>query len=419
MKTRLIQLLLRTRRWRTTGLGGVVLASMPAGRRQRPPARSLLSLLLVLAVVVSACGSDEDAAGSVSDAPESDGPDPGSSTAEGDPGSDGGEDGDSDAAMSEGESPYLAGALEEGEVNWYTAHYNVETAEAVAGLFEDAYPGITVNLYRETAQRINQRFVQEEEAGQTVADVLGITEISLVDSLAEQGLLAEFTPANSDNIKSEYAAYDDPSGLYHVAALGNNVLCYNTDQVSEEDAPKAWEDLLDPEWQGQIATGHPGASGYVGTWATWVYLEYGVEYLEQLAGQDVLVGQSVTDTIPRLAAGERVVAACSDQTAALAAEAGDPIGIVYPEDGAVIMPTPNAIPAGAPHPDAARLLADFIVSDEAQTFLAGNQRLIPIVEGIELPAHVPDDATYRRPELAELTENLETVIGEWRRLFGV
>lgn len=358
----------------------------------------VMSLLTLLAVVAAACGGDAGNGEASSDRPDT---------------------GGAGADLAADESLYLEGALEEGEVTWYTSHYNLETAETVAGLFEEAYPGITVNLLRETAQRINQRFVQEEEAGQTVVDLLGITEISLVASLAEQGLLAEFTPTNSDEIKTEYAQYNDPDGLYHVAALGNNVICYNTDEVSEDEAPRTWEDLLDPKWKGQIATGHPGASGYVGTWATWVYLEYGVEYLEQLGEQDVLVGQSITDTIPRLAAGERLVAACSDQTAALAIAAGDPIAIVYPDDGAVIMPTPNAIPVGAPHPDAARLLADFIISEEAQRFLTENQNVIPLVGGIELPSHVPEDATYVRPELDELTANLETVIGEWRRVFGV
>lgn len=364
-------------------------------RLNRPT--QLISLLALLAILTMACGG-----GGEDDAKASDNPDTGVA-----------------AELAADQSPYLEAALEEGEVTWYTAHYNTEVAETISGLFEEAYPGITVNLYRQTAQRVNQRFVQEEEVGDTVADLLGITEISLVDSLADRDLLAPFTPTNSDAIKTEYAEYNHPDELYHTANVGNNVLCYNTEQVTEEEAPKTWQDLLDPKWQGQVATGHPGASGYVGTWATQMYLEYGVEYFEQLETQDPLIGQSVTDTIPRLAAGERLVAACSDQTAANAGLAGDPIGIIYPEDGAVIMPTPNAIPAGAPHPNAGMLLADFIVSDEVQSYLSENQSVIPLVDGIEAPAHVPDEVTFMRPTLEEMSENLETVIALWREVFGV
>ena len=327
-------------------------------------------------------------------------------------------DGDG-AALATADSPHLEAALAEGQVTWYTSHYSSETAEAIAALFEEAYPGVTVTLYRQTAQRIFQRFAQEQEAGQTVADLLGITEISLVADLASRDLLAKYVPTNVAEVDPAYAEYNDPEGYYHVANIGNNIISYNTDMLTEQEAPHSWQDLLDPKWKGQIATGNPGASGYVGTWATWAYLEFGVDYLERLAGQDVLVGQSITDTIPRVAAGERAVGVSSDQTTAKAIAAGDPIGIIYPDDGAVVMPTPNAIPAGAPHPAAAKLLADFIISEPVQRFLVENEATIPLTGGIEPPPHVRPDATYVRPELQELTANLETVIGEWRRLFGV
>lgn len=316
-------------------------------------------------------------------------------------------------------SPHVQAALAEGEVTWYTAHYSSDTAESIARLFEEAYPGIKVNLYRQTAQRVFQRFVQEQEAGQTVADLLGLTEVSLVEDLASKGQLAAYAPTNAGGVDPQYSRYNDPEGFHHVANVGNNIIAYNTDLLSERDAPKSWEDLLDPRWRGQIATGNPGASGYVGTWATWVHATYGTEYLERLAGQDVLVGQSITDTIPRVAAGERMIGVSSDQTTAKAALAGDPIAIIYPDDGAVIMPSPNAIPKDAPHPAAARLLADFIISEPVQRQLVESEATLPLVPGVEPPAHARPDAQYVRPETQELTANLETVIAEWRRLFGV
>lgn len=329
------------------------------------------------------------------------------------------EAGGAEADLAAESTPQCEAAAEEGEVTWYTAHYNSSTAEAIASLFESTYPDVSVNLYRQTAQRLYQRFIQEEEAGQTVADLLGITEVSLVEELATNGLLQEYTPSGMDQVKPEYAQYNDPEGFYHVANIGNNVITYNTNELTAEEAPQTWQELLDPRWQGQIATGNPGASGYVGTWATQMYLQYGPEYLEQLAAQDVLVGQSINDTIPRVAAGERIVAVGADQTTSVAIGAGDPIGIIYPEDGAVIMPTPNAITAGAPNPNAAKCLADFIISEQVQAYLAENEFNIPLVDGVELPEHVPADVTYVRPELDELTANLETVIGLWREEFGV
>ena len=318
------------------------------------------------------------------------------------------------------DSAYLADAKKEGEVTWYTAHYNLQTAETVKSLFQEAYPEIKVNLYRQTAQRIYQRFSQEEAAGQPSVDLLGITEMGTVSSLAKAGKLQTFAPDKDINRVESYAAYDDPEGYYFIGAVGSNIISYNTDQVKAEDAPKSWEDLLDPKWKGKIATGHPGGSGYVGTWATYVYLTYGDDYLVDLQKQDVLVGQSITDTIPRVAGGERAIGVSSDQTTAQAIVEGSPIAIVYPKDGAVLMPSPNAIPKNAPHPAAAKLLAEFILSKDVQKYLAENESLLSVVEGIDPPKQLEDvkDPKFVRSELGQLETELPVVIARWRELFG-
>ncbi|PRZ33553.1 iron(III) transport system substrate-binding protein [Antricoccus suffuscus] len=317
-------------------------------------------------------------------------------------------------------SPYLADAQKEGAVTWYTAHYDSETAETVKSLFEEAYPKIKVSLYRQTAQRIYQRYSQEEDAGQPSADLLGITEMGIVAGLAKDGKLLPFKPRKDLNRISAYSAYDDPAGYYHIGAVGNNIISYNTDQVKPEDAPKNWSDLLDPKWKGKIATGNPGASGYVGTWATQMYLMFGDQYLVNLQKQDVLVGQSVTDTIPRVAGGERAVGVSSDQTVAQAIKDGSPIAMVYPEDGAVIMPCPNAIPKSAKHPAAAKLLAEFILSKGVQKYLAENASLLPVIEGVNPPKNLDGAKTadYIRPELPALESTVPVVIKRWQALFG-
>lgn len=324
------------------------------------------------------------------------------------------------AQMGDTASAHLKAAVKEGQVTWYTAHYGRETADAVAQLFEDAYPNIKVNLYRDTAQRLNQRFLQEEGAKQHVADVIGVTELGLADNLAKQGLLAKYTPTNEADVKPEFAKYNDPSGFYHIAALGSNIISYNKDQLTEKQAPHSWKELLDPKWKGKIATGNPAASGYVGTWATQMYHQYGPEYLKQLSTQKVLVGQSITDTNPRLASGERSVGVSADQTTAISIQAGDPVGIIYPTDGAVLMPTPNAISAQAPHPNAARLFADFMISTKVQDFLAKKWLMIPIIKGLDSPSRVPKGVVkYDRPDLPYLIDNLPTVIAQFRKYFGV
>ena len=78
--------------------------------------------------------------------------------------------------------------------------------------------------------------------------------------------------------------------------------------MKEADAPKNWTDLLDPKWKDKIALGHPGFSGYVGTWAVTLRKLYGWDFFEKLAKNNPQVGRSINDTVTMLNAGESVVA---------------------------------------------------------------------------------------------------------------
>ena len=75
--------------------------------------------------------------------------------------------------------------------------------------------------------------------------------------------------------------------------------------MKEADAPKNWTDLLDPKWKDKIALGHPGFSGYVGTWVVTLRKLYGWDFFEKLAKNNPQVGRSINDTVTMLNAGER------------------------------------------------------------------------------------------------------------------
>ena len=104
-----------------------------------------------------------------------------------------------------------------------------------------------------------------------------------------------------------YKGYD-PDGYYFVTSAGLIGIGYNTGKVKEADAPKNWTDLLDPKWNNEIALGHPGFSGYVGTWALTLRNQYGWHFFEKLAKNNPRVGRSINDTVTMLNAGESAVA---------------------------------------------------------------------------------------------------------------
>ena len=74
------------------------------------------------------------------------------------------------------------------------------------------------------------------------------------------------------------------------------------------DAPKGFNDLLDPKYAGKLVKGHPGYSGTIMTATHQIARELGWAYFEKLAKQKVMQVQSATEPPKRLEAGERAVA---------------------------------------------------------------------------------------------------------------
>ena len=173
-------------------------------------------------------------------------------------------------------------ARKEGEITWYTAHSNDTTAQALGRDFEAAFPGIKANVVRTTAQVAYQRVTQEIRAGAMQVDVLSSTDIGHYVSIKEKGLLERYVPDNAAKLIEVYKNYD-PDGYYTVTSAGLIAIGYNTAKLKEADAPKNWPDLVDPKWKDKIALGHPGFSGYVGTWVVTLKKLYGWGFFEKLA----------------------------------------------------------------------------------------------------------------------------------------
>ena len=192
------------------------------------------------------------------------------------------------ASMTPHEKELYDAAKKEGELTWYTAHSDDITSQALGRSFESLYPGIRVNVLRTTAQVAYQRITQETKASAIQCDVLSSTDLG-------------------HKVLDVYKNYD-PDGYYFVTSAGLIGIGYNTAKVKEADAPRNWTDLLDPRWKDNIALGHPGFSGYVGTWALTLRNQYGWDFFEKLAKNNPRVGRSINDTVTMLNAGESAIA---------------------------------------------------------------------------------------------------------------
>jgi iron(III) transport system substrate-binding protein len=217
-----------------------------------------------------------------------------------------------------------------------------------------------------------------------------------------------------------YKGYD-PDGHYFVTSAGLIGIGYNTAKVKEADAPKNWTDLLDPKWKNNIALGHPGFSGYVGTWALTLRNQYGWDFFEKLAKNNPRVGRSINDTVTMLNAGESAIAGSGPAGTLLdSLQKGNPLALNYPTDGSVLIIAPSAVMKGAKHPNAARLFMEFLLSEKASQIWVEhfNESMRPEVPASK-SAKSAKDLKIVRPTVAEITKGVPEVIKQWRETFGV
>jgi len=311
-------------------------------------------------------------------------------------------------------------AKREGELTWYTAHCDDATAQAVGHGFEALYPGIRVSVMRTTAQVAFQRVSQELKAGALQVDVLSSSDVGHYAWLKERKLLERFEPENAGKVLDAYQHYD-PDGYYFVTAAALVGMASNTARVRQGEAPRNWSELADPKWKDRIAVGHPGFSGYVGIWAVMMRKLYGWRFFESLASNNPQIGRSINDAITLLNAGERSLAATAlVGTAAESAQKGNPLAMIYPSDGTVLILAPTGIVKGVRHPNAARLFVEYLLSVEASRIWA-DRFFEPIRPEVAPSAGVKSGREIKtiRPSAEEIVRGIPEVTRQWRDTFGV
>ena len=260
----------------------------------------------------------------------------------------------------------IAAAKKEGKVVNYTS-VDLPLAEKVAKAFEAKYPGISVRVERTGAERVFTRIAQERSSNIHACDVVQSSDAAHFVVWKREGILAPYVP---EEVAQHYPAeHKDPDGLFASYRVFLCVMARNTDLVKEADAPKSYQDLLDPKWAGKIVKAHPGYSGTILTATHQTARDVGWDYFEKLAKQRVMQVQSASDPPKKLALGERAIMADGIEYGVFQLkETGKPVDVIYPAEGTPLIIGPNGVLKNAPNPNAARLLQSFMLSAECQQF---------------------------------------------------
>ena len=195
-----------------------------------------------------------------------------------------------------------------------------------------------------------------------------------IDSLKKRGLLMKYRSPNFRFIAPEYI---DPDGYYWVDDYTVQSLAYNTKLISQNDAPSAWEDLLNPKWKGKMSFSNMDYE-WMGNMLTFLGEEKGREYMKKLGTQDIRIGFGKRLLALLLAAGEtQIFLTASGHTVEGLREEGAPVKWV-PINPIMIIVDSMGILAHTSHPNAAKLYTNFISSLEGQNIVAMTSGANPI-----------------------------------------
>jgi iron(III) transport system substrate-binding protein len=313
----------------------------------------------------------------------------------------------------------IEAAKKEGKASWYTS-VDLPVAEKVAKAFEAAYPGISMKVERSGAERIFQRIGQEYQSKIYVCDVVNSSDAAHLIIWKRADMLASYLP--EDVAQYFPKEHWDPDGMYASWRVTLSPIAYNTSLVKAEDAPKGFNDLLDPKWVGKIVKAHPGYSGTIMTATQQLSRDLGWGYFEKLAKQKVLQVQSATEPPKKIEAGERAIAVDgSDYLFWMAKERGSPIEVVQPVEGTPQISNPMAVFKSAPNPNAARLLFGWIMSAEGQAFIVDLSGQYPANKLVKAKPGRPPLASIKtwREDPVEVEKTADEIKAKYQRMFKV
>ena len=262
----------------------------------------------------------------------------------------------------------LDAAKKEGTLNLYTSLSGGESGPLLAA-FEKKY-GIKVVLWRALGLQVAQRAVAEGQGGRNNFDVIE-TNASNVEQVAREKLLSEFySPTFADLPPEAFPA----NRLWVSDRFNFLVVAYNTNKVRREDLPKDYTGFLDPKWKGQLSIESSNVE-WMATIIKKMGVEKGTKFFRDLAAMQPQMRLGHILLAQMVGAGEVPVALTvyNGEVESLKRK-GTPIDWVA-VDPVVGRPLGMGVARNAPHPNAALLFADFVLSSEGQELFSAMGRV--------------------------------------------
>ena len=309
-------------------------------------------------------------------------------------------------------------AKKEGKVVWYSSA-SLSLSQKLCNTFNAKTPGIECVLHRDGSGNVYTRLQQEAKAGIHNADVFHTSSIGHFVTLRKAKELTPYRPKGTEKFDQNFVEKNGQWAVVRASVYGP---AYNTTKIKESEAPKSWRDFLDPKWNDRkLVNAHPGYSGFVSVGMTALVKLFGWEFFDKLAAQKPIVVQSALDTVIYVVRGEAWMSVGGTAyTSAVAIKKGEPIKHILPKEGLPFIVSPQAILAKAPHPNAAKVLVDWLFTREAQQIMVDEGLYVghPEVEYPKWQTPLKEIKLLIVPE-DEAVEMRKPLLDNFRAKFGV
>jgi iron(III) transport system substrate-binding protein len=236
-------------------------------------------------------------------------------------------------------------------------------------------------MFRAVGERLLTKIMTEVQSGRYEFDVVQSAETQAY-FLKKKNLLMKYASPEANHLPKDFV---DPEAYWAAVYIMPNVIGYNTKMVKRSEVPRTNQDLLDPKWKGKI-----GMDPTKPEWFAWMLKqmgdEKGLSYMKKLAGQELRLHPGLSLLTNLMASGEFPVALNTYlHTVEEIKRKGGPVDWVAQEPVFTKF-QPIEISAKAPHPNAAKLFVDFMLSLEGQKIIASFSR-VPTRSGV--PTNIP------------------------------
>lgn len=245
-------------------------------------------------------------------------------------------------------------------------------------------------------------------------DVFWNSEFGRTIILKKKGVLDQYISPSAKDIPGKFK---DRDGYWTGFAARARVLVYNKDLVSKEELPKSIFDLTDPKWKGQVALANP-LFGTTAAHTASLFILLGddkaKEYFSALKQNDVVIVDGNSTSRDRVADGILKIGFTDTDDVNVAIEEGKNVGMIFPDKdgiGTLFIPNTICLIKGAPNPENAKKLIDYILSRDVEKKLAFSQSLqIPVRSDIPRPEIISASKDFKPSAVSydEIADKMES-----------